>query len=144
MGLFEFKNLFSRCCGDLTLLQKTFTTVDWPSLSRFEWHRRFLSAAGAGRNGFNFDSRKLSIESVNDTKRESCEDSQADAAKRKSRSRGATNDKTCNRDLVWCDSGFAKERDYRGFDWRMDVSWEIQGALLRRIQDDALSETTFV
>src|SRR5438034_2497134 len=93
---------------------------------------------------FDFDPRKLSIESINDTERESSEESHPDAAKRKRRSRAATDHESCNRDLVWRDSRFAKESDYRGFDWRVDISGKIQCALLRRIQNNALSETTFL
>jgi len=92
---------------------------------------------------FNFDPREFSIDSIHNTERERCEDSYADATKRKSGSRRATNDKTCNRNLVWRNPRFAKERDYRGFDRGMDVSREIQSALLRGIENNALSEMTF-
>src|SRR5262249_45571464 len=90
---------------------------------------------------FNFDARELSIQSIDDTESDGSEDSQPDAAKRKRRSRNATYDESCNRNLVGRDSRFAKERDYRRFNWRVDISGKIQGAFLRRIQNDALSKT---
>jgi hypothetical protein len=93
---------------------------------------------------FYFDPRELSIESIDDTECESSEESGSDAANRKGRSRTATNDESCDGDLVRRDSGFAKDCDYRGFDWRMDVSRKIQCALLRRIQNNTLSDTTFL
>src|SRR5262249_33847958 len=93
---------------------------------------------------FNFDPRKLSIQAIDDTERESSEESYTDAAKHKSRSCAATDDKTGNRNLVGCDSRFAKERDYRGLNWRVDVSGKIQRALLRSIQNNALSNMTFL
>src|ERR1700747_3753357 len=65
-------------------------------------------------------------------------------AKHKSRSRAATDDESCNRNLVWRDSRFAKRRDYRGLDWCVDISRKIQSALLRRIQNNALSDTTLL
>src|SRR5215469_11332522 len=88
---------------------------------------------------FHFDPRKLSIEPIDDTECESSDESQADAAKHKCRSCAATDDESSNRDLIWRDLRFAQERDYRGFDWRVDISGEIQGALLRGIQNNALS-----
>jgi len=91
---------------------------------------------------FNFDPRELSIESIDDTERKSCDESHPDMAKHKSRSCRTTDDEACNRNLVWRDSRFAKKRDYRGLDWRVDVSWKIQSALLRRIQNNAFSDTT--
>src|SRR5262249_13675697 len=90
---------------------------------------------------FNFDARELSIQSIDDTESDGSEDSQPDAAKRKRCSRNATDDESCNRNLVGRDSRFAKERDYRRFNWRVDMSGKIQGAFLRRIQNDALSKT---
>jgi hypothetical protein len=93
---------------------------------------------------FNFDARQLSIESIDDTERESSEESHPDVAKHKGSSRAATDDESCNRNLVWCDSRFAKKRDYRGFDWGVDVSGKVKCTLLRRIQNNALGETTFL
>jgi len=49
-------------------------------------------------------------------------------------------DESCNRDLVWRDSRFARERDYRGFDWRVDVSGKIQLPFWRRIQNNAFRD----
>src|ERR1700751_3399962 len=93
---------------------------------------------------FNFDPRELSIESIDDTERESSDESQPHMAKHKSGSRHTTDDESCNRNLVWRDSRFAKKRDYRGLDWRVDVSGKIQGALLRRIQNNSLDDTTLL
>src|ERR1700757_3351445 len=90
---------------------------------------------------FNFDPRKLSIKPIDDTERESSEKSRAGVAKHKSRSRATTDDEACNRNLVWRESCFPKERDYCGFDWRVDISGKIQGAFLRRIHNNALSKT---
>src|SRR4051794_34902095 len=90
---------------------------------------------------FYFDSRKLSIESINNTERESSEESDPDTAKHKGGGRAATDDESCNRDLVRGNPGFAKDRDYRCFGWCMDISRKIQCALLRRIQNNALGET---
>jgi len=90
---------------------------------------------------FYFDSGKLSIESIDNTERESSQESHADTAKHKGRGRAATDDESCNRDLVRRNPGSAKDRDYRRFDWCMDVSRKIQCALLRGIQNNALGET---
>jgi len=57
---------------------------------------------------FNFDARLLSIQSIDDPKYESGEDSEPDTAKRECRSRPASYDETGNRNLVRCDSRFAK------------------------------------
>jgi hypothetical protein len=58
---------------------------------------------------FDFDARLLSIESIDDAKYESSEDSEADAANHERRGRAATEDETSNRNLVWRDSRFAKK-----------------------------------
>jgi len=58
--------------------------------------------------GFYFDSRKLSIESIDDTEREGSEESRTNAANHKCRSCATTNDETCNGDLIRRDSRFAK------------------------------------
>src|SRR6188474_3132455 len=89
---------------------------------------------------FYFNPRKLSIESIDNTERESSEESQPDMAKHKGRSRAATDDQSGKRDLVRRYPRFAKQCDYRRFDWCMDVSGKIQCALLRRIQNNALGE----
>jgi len=46
---------------------------------------------------FDFDARLLSVQSIDDTKYESSEDSEPDAAKRNGRGGAASDDKTCNR-----------------------------------------------
>jgi len=56
-----------------------------------------------------FDAGLLSVQSIDNTKYESSEDSEPDAAKRERRGRAATDDETCNRNLVWRDSRFAKK-----------------------------------
>jgi len=94
--------------------------------------------------GFNFDARQLSIQSIDDTKHQCSQDSEPDAAKHKSRSCAASDDEACNRNLVWRDLRFAKKRDQCGFDRRVDVSGQIERALLRRIQNDALSRATIL
>jgi len=58
---------------------------------------------------FDFDAGLLPVQSIDDTKYERSEDSEPDAAKREGRSRAATDDETCNRNLVWRDSRFAKK-----------------------------------
>jgi len=93
---------------------------------------------------FYFDSRELSIDSIDNTEHESSEEPQPDIAKHKGRSGAATDDESCNRNLVRGDSRFAKERDYRRFDWRVDVSGKIQCAFLGRIQNNGLNESTCV
>jgi hypothetical protein len=59
--------------------------------------------------GLDFDARLLSIQSVDDPKYESSEYSEPDTAKREGGGRAATDDETCNRNLVWRDSRFAKK-----------------------------------
>jgi hypothetical protein len=58
---------------------------------------------------FDFDPRLLSVQSINDAKYESSEDSKPDTAKRERRGRPASYDETGNRNLVRCDSRFAKK-----------------------------------
>jgi len=87
---------------------------------------------------FNFDARELSIESIDDTERESSEQSHPDVAKHKGSSRAATDDESCNRNLVWRDSRFAKNRDNCGFDRCVNVSLQVERSLLRGIEKDAL------
>jgi len=92
--------------------------------------------AALGR--FDFYARLLSVESINDAKYEGSEDSEPDAAKQERGGRAATNDETCNRDLVWRDSRFAKKRDDCGFDRCVNVSRPVERSLLRGIENDAL------
>jgi len=58
---------------------------------------------------FDFDARLLSVQSIDDTKYESSEDSKPDTAKRERRGRAASDDETCHRNLVRRDSRFAKK-----------------------------------
>jgi len=58
---------------------------------------------------FYFDAGLLSVQSIDDSKYKSSEDSQPNAAKRECRGRAASDDKARNRNLVWCDSRFAKK-----------------------------------
>ena len=58
---------------------------------------------------FDFDARLLSVQSIDDAKYESSEDSESDTANCERRGRAATDDETCNRNLVWRDSRFAKK-----------------------------------
>src|SRR6516164_38614 len=92
--------------------------------------------------GFDFDARELSIQSIDDTKDEGCENAEPDSTEHKRRGGGASDDKACNRNLVGRNSRSAKPRDDRGLDWRMNVRWEIERAVLCRIQNDALGQTT--
>src|SRR6188472_3997553 len=91
---------------------------------------------------FDFDARLLSIQSIDDTKYESSDDSEPDVAKRECRGRAASDDETSNRNLVWRDSRFAKERDDCRFDWRVNVSGQVECSILRGIENDALHYTT--
>src|SRR5215475_606773 len=96
----------------------------------------------AAFSGFNFDARELSIQSIDDTKDQSCENAEPDSTHHKRRS-GATSDHQAgNRNLVGRDSCSAKARDDRGLDWRMNVRGDIERAVLCRIQNDAFSQTT--
>jgi len=63
--------------------------------------------AALGR--FNFDACLLSVESIDDAKYQSGEDSEPDAANCKGRGRAASDYEACNRNLVWRDSRFAKK-----------------------------------
>jgi len=58
---------------------------------------------------FDFDARLLPVQSIDDPKYESSEDSEPNAVKRKDHGRAATDDEPCNRNLVWRDSRFAKK-----------------------------------
>jgi hypothetical protein len=64
-----------------------------------------LSALGH----FDFDARLLSVQSINDAKYESSEDSEPDTAKRERHGCAASYDETGNRNLVRSDSRFAKK-----------------------------------
>src|SRR6266480_8157853 len=85
-----------------------------------------LSALGH----LDFDARLLPVESINDAKYESSEDSESDAANCECNGRAAPDDKARNRNLVWRDSRFAKKRDDCGFDRRVDVSGQVQRSFL--------------
>jgi hypothetical protein len=91
---------------------------------------------------FDFDTRELSIQSIDDAKNESSEDSEPDAANHERRGRAATDDETSNRNLVWRDSRFAKKRDDCRFDWSVNVSGQVECSILRGIENDALRYTT--
>jgi len=58
---------------------------------------------------FDFDAGLFPVQSINDPKYESSEYSESDTAKREGGGRAATDDETCNRNLVWRDSRFAKK-----------------------------------
>src|SRR5438067_8331599 len=92
--------------------------------------------------GFNFYARLLSIQSIDDAKNKSSEDSEPDAAKRECRGRTASDNETSNRNLVWRDSRFAKKRDECRFDWSVNVSGQVECSILRGIENDALRYTT--
>src|SRR5207302_4785909 len=87
---------------------------------------------------FYFDTRLLSVQSIDDTQYESSDDSEPDTAKCECERCAATNDETCNRNLVRCDSRFAKKRDDCAFDRCVNVSRQIERSLLRGIENDAL------
>src|SRR5436309_2188908 len=91
---------------------------------------------------FDFDARLFSVQSIDDTKYESSEDSEPDAAKRECRGRAASDDETSNRNLVWRDSRFAKKRDDCRFDWSVNVSGQIECSILGGIENDAFSQAT--
>src|SRR5258705_6130890 len=91
---------------------------------------------------FNFDARKLSIESIDDTECESSKESHPDAAKHKRRGGATSDNEAHNRNLVGRNSCSAKAMNDRGLDWRMNVRWEIERAVSSGIQNDALSHTT--
>src|SRR6201982_3217825 len=96
--------------------------------------------AALGR--FDFDARLLSVQSIDDTKYESGEDSEPDAAKRECRVGAASDNEASNRNLVWRDSRFAKKRDDCRFDWSVNVSGQVECSILRGIENDALGQTT--
>jgi len=89
--------------------------------------------------GLNFYARLLPIQTIDDTKNKSGNDSQANAARHKGYRGTASDDKSCDRNLVWCNSRFAKERDYRSFDWRVNVSRQVERSILGGIENDPLS-----
>src|SRR5262249_31891167 len=98
----------------------------------------------AALGGFDFDARLFSVQSIDDTKYESSEDSEPDAAKRECRGRAASDEETSNRNLVWRDSRFAKKRDDCRFDWRVNVSGQVECSILRGIENDALRQLTIL
>jgi hypothetical protein len=87
---------------------------------------------------FDFYARLLSVQSIDDTKYESSDDSEPGIAKCECERCAASNDEARNRDLVWCDSRFAKKRDNCGFDRCVNVSRQVERSLLRGIENDAL------
>src|SRR5436189_3579417 len=91
---------------------------------------------------FDFDTRLLSIQSIDDAKYESSEDTEPDAANHERRGRAATDNETSNRNLVWRDSRFAKKRDDCRFDRCMNVSGQVECSILCGIENDALRYTT--
>src|SRR5262245_7607843 len=95
-------------------------------------------------SGFNFDARELSIQAIDDSKDKSSENSYPDATEHKQRGGAAPDDKAGKRNLVGRDSCSAKARDYHGLDWRMNVRGEIECAVLCRIENNVLSQTTFL
>src|SRR6266436_2888109 len=90
---------------------------------------------------FDFDARLLPVQSIDDIKYESSEDSEPDAAKRECRGRAASDDETSNRNLVWRDSRFAKKRDDCRFDRCVQVSRQVECSILRGIENHALRYT---
>jgi hypothetical protein len=58
--------------------------------------------------GLNFDARLLSIQPIDDAKYESSDDPEPDPAKYERRRGAASDNKTCNRNLIRCDSRLAK------------------------------------
>lgn len=58
---------------------------------------------------FDFDSRLLPVQPVDNPEYESSEKSEAETAKRECRGRAASDDETCNRNLVGRDSRFTKK-----------------------------------
>src|SRR5881392_4079947 len=82
---------------------------------------------------FDFDARLFSVQSIDDTKYESSEDSEPDAAKRECRGRAASDDETSNRNLVWRDSRF---------DRCVNVSGQVECSILRGIENNTLGQTT--
>src|SRR5206468_568298 len=91
---------------------------------------------------FDFYARLLSIQSIDDAKYESSEDSEPDTANCECGGCAATDDETSNRNLVWRDSRFAKKRDDCRFDWSVNVSGQIECSILGGIENDAFSQAT--
>src|SRR5436190_19646295 len=58
---------------------------------------------------FDFDAGLLSIEPIDDAKHESCENSKAGPASYERCRRAASDNETCNRNLIRCDSRLAKK-----------------------------------
>jgi len=58
---------------------------------------------------FDFDAGLLPVESINNAKYESSEDSESDTANCKGCGRAASDYEACDRNLVWRDSRFAKK-----------------------------------
>src|SRR5206468_12231463 len=80
--------------------------------------------AALGR--FNFDAGLLPIQSIDNTKNESSQDSEPDAANRKGRCRAASDYEARDRNLVWRDSRLAKKRDNSRFDRRMQIRRQVE------------------
>jgi hypothetical protein len=59
--------------------------------------------------GFNFYARLLPVQSIDDAEYKSSKDSEPDAAKCEYHGRAASDDETCNRNLVWRDSCSGKK-----------------------------------
>src|SRR5207247_11468404 len=93
---------------------------------------------------FDFDTRLLPVESINDAKYESSEDSESDTANCERNGGAAADDKAHNRNLVWRDLRFAKKRDDCGFDRRVDVSGQVQRSFLCGFKNDALTPTAIL
>src|SRR6266498_1450229 len=93
---------------------------------------------------FDFDTRLLPVESINDAKYESSENSESDTANCERNGRAASDDKARNCNLVWRDSRFAKKRDDCGFDRRVDVSGQVQRSFLCGIKNDARRQTAIL
>jgi len=58
---------------------------------------------------FDFNPRLFPVQSIDNTKYESGEDSEPDTAERECRGSAASDEETRNRNLVWRDSRFAKK-----------------------------------
>jgi len=80
---------------------------------------------------FNFDPRLFAIESVHNSKYKSGSDRDSDSPSYKGGRCGGSNNKSCNRELVWRDARLAKKRDDAGFDRRMDIGWQVERSFLR-------------
>src|SRR4029450_8515012 len=93
---------------------------------------------------FDFDARLLSVQSIDDTKYESGEDSETGIAECECRGRAASDDETSNRNLVWRDSRFAKKRDDCRFDRCVNVSGQVECSILRGIENNTLGQATLL